>query len=115
MDIFNTIYETVFKDTMKAIRYKLLLKLAGQYADRFECLKPLPNQNVIGYCREKRKAKFVDLLIEILLAGADPSSIPAGCSCEQLAGTLCGWADQGYTDIINAIDDIPAVNPEPPN
>lgn len=108
MDIFNTTYETVFKDSMKAIRYKLLLKLAGAYADRFECLQPLPNQNVLGATREWRKAKYVDLLIEILLAGGDASAIPAGCSCEQLAGTLCGWADQGFTDIIDVIDSINA-------
>jgi hypothetical protein len=110
MDIFNTTYETIFKDSLKAIRYKLLLKLAGEYADRFECLKPLPNQNVLGQTREWRKAKFVDLLIEILLAGGNPASIPAGCSCEQLAGTLCGWADQGFRDIIATIEAIEATS-----
>ena len=106
MDIFNTTFESVWKDTLKSIRYSLLLKIAGANSGKFECLKPLPNYNSTMECREKRKAMFVELLIEILLAGADASALPSGCSCEQLAGTLCGWADSGFTEIIEAIGAI---------
>ncbi len=105
MNIFNTIYGTAFYDTIRAIRYANLVKIAGASADRFECLKPLPNYNSITACREKRKAKFVEVLIDLLLSGVNASAIPSGCSCEQLAGTLCGWADSGFTAIIKAIDD----------
>lgn len=106
MNIFSTTFESVWSDSVRALYYTLLLKLAGDSADRFECLKPLPSQNVLGKTRECRKADYVQLLIAILQAGADASVLPAGCSCEQLAGSLCGWSESGFQITVGAINAI---------
>ena len=107
MDIFTTTFSGVFEDSMRAIKYKLLQKLAGDNADKFACLAPVVSGKSLQKVYEDRKAHYVCLCITLLQAGFDASVLPSCCDCNSLAGNLCQSFGEGFREIVDGIAAIP--------
>lgn len=106
MDIFTTTFEDSYKQTKRALSFKLLQKLAGNNAEKFECFRPVVSGHSIKKCEQERKEEFVELFIDMLNAGVSFDSLPVGCDCTSLVGNLCGVSSDGYTDIIAGINAV---------
>ena len=112
MDIFTTIYEDSYHQALRAFRFTLLQKLAGDNAEKFECFRPVVGGLTQQKNEQKRKAEFVQLFIDMLNAGVSFDALPTGCDCASLVGNLCDIATGGFADIIAGIDAVtPATVP----
>ena len=106
MDIFTTIYEDSYYQALRAFRFTLLQKLAGDNADKFECFRPIIGGLTQQKCEQKRKAEFVQLFIDMLNAGVSFDDLPTGCDCTSLVGNICDIATGGFADILAGIDAV---------
>jgi hypothetical protein len=107
MNIFNTIYKGEYKATLRSLQFSLLVKLAGANADKFECFRPVISGLPTQQYEQERKAEFVELFIQMLLAGVNFDSLPTGCGCEDLVGNICNITGSGYAELIQGISDAP--------
>jgi len=107
MNIFNTIYKGEYKATLRSLQFSLLVKLAGANADKFECFRPVISGLPTQQYEQERKAEFVELFIQMLLAGVNFDSLPTGCGCEDLVGNICNITGSGYAELIQGIADAP--------
>jgi hypothetical protein len=107
MNIFNTIYKGEYKATLRSLQFSLLVKLAGANADKFECFRPVISGLPTQQYEQERKAEFVELFIQMLLAGVNFDSLPTGCGCEDLVGNICNITGSGYAELIQGIVDAP--------
>jgi len=105
MNIFNTIYKGEYKATLRSLQFSLLVKLAGANADKFECFRPVISGLPTQQYEQERKAEFVELFIQMLLAGVNFDSLPTGCGCEDLVGNICNITGSGYAELIQGISD----------
>ncbi len=106
MDIFTTTFEYVFEDSLNALRFKLLQKLAGANASKFDCLAPSCCGKTLSCISDHRKAEYVELCILLLNAGFDPAKLPSGCGCQDLHGSVCECIGDGFKQIVDGIGDI---------
>lgn len=106
MDIFTTTYKEQYMMTMRSIQFELLLKLAGNNAHKFECFRPVISGHPLQQTEQYRKAKFVNLLIQLIQSGVNFDDIPTGCSCEEIVGNICTVSSDGYAKLIAGIQAI---------
>lgn len=107
MNIFTTIYKGEYKATLRSLQFSLLQKLAGANAAKFECFRPVIGGLPTQQSEQERKAEFVELFNQMLLAGVNFDSLPTGCGCEDLIGNICTVAGSGYAELIQGITDAP--------
>ena len=107
MNIFTTISKGEYKATLRSLQFSLLQKLAGANAAKFECFRPVIGGLPTQQSEQERKAEFVELFIQMLLAGVNFDSLPTGCGCEDLIGNICTVAGSGYAELIQGISDAP--------
>lgn len=103
LDIFTTTFSDEYEKTIRAVRFTLLQKLAGENASKFACLAPISHGQPMARTLEHRKAEWVELCIQLLVAGLDASTLPSACSCSQLAGSLCDMSNAGFNEILDTI------------
>jgi hypothetical protein len=106
MNVFTTIYKDQYHQTLRALRFATLQKLAGDNAGKFECFRPVVGGLTTQRSEQDRKAEFVQLLIDMHLAGVNFDSLPTGCSCEDIAGNLCNTASEGFAALLAGINSI---------
>jgi hypothetical protein len=103
MNIFQTIFEDQYLQTIRSLRYRLLIKLAGDSASKFTSLDPIVSGLTIQKCEQKRKAEFVQVLIELLIAGAPVESLPDLSVCSDVSGSSCDVTNPNFAAIVNGI------------
>jgi hypothetical protein len=106
MNVFTTIYKDQYHQTLRALRFSLLQKLALENAGKFECFRPVVSGLPTQRSEQDRKAEFVQLFIDMHLAGVNFDSLPTGCSCEEIVGNLCSNASEGFAALLQGIDGI---------
>jgi hypothetical protein len=106
MNVFTTIYKDQYRQTIRALKFSTLQKLAGSNAAKFECFRPVVGGLPTQKSEQERKAEFVELFITMHLAGVNFDNLPTGCSCEELVGNLCSNASEGFAALLQGIEDI---------
>lgn len=81
--IFHDSYPANFLDIVNQHNFAILEALAGSDSTKVACLAPDGGSNYRDL--ERRKAVWVQLLINALSSGVSLDAVPDGCSCDELA------------------------------